>query len=126
MIGERYSKTLAGCTHARAAGRRSAAASGNQKTPLCYQRRLTRKRRTLAAGRTLVTSKPWPITSAQPAFASKPAATAVQGSGLGLLQTGREDGLEMRALFFARDDGDFDVLEAGFFEPLVQLHFAEA
>ena len=31
----------------------------------------------------------------------------------------------MRALFFARDDGDFDVAEAGLFEQLMQLHFAE-
>ena len=43
-----------------------------------------------------------------------------------LFFTGRENGLEMRALFFARDDRDFDVLETGFFQKLVQLHFAEA
>ena len=43
-----------------------------------------------------------------------------------LLYPGRKNRLEMRALFFARDDGDFDFAEAAFFQPLVQLHFAEA
>ena len=31
----------------------------------------------------------------------------------------------MRALLFSRDDRDFDVLEAGGFEKLMELHFAE-
>jgi hypothetical protein len=32
----------------------------------------------------------------------------------------------MRALFFPRDDGNLNIFEAGGFEKLVELHFAEA
>jgi len=43
-----------------------------------------------------------------------------------LLNAGRENRLEMRALFFPRNDGDFDVLKAGGVEKLMELNFAEA
>ena len=57
----------------------------------------------------------------QPPF---PAFAARQRSDL--LGACRKNGLEMRALFFPRDDRHLDVLEPGRFEKLVQLHFAEA
>ena len=41
------------------------------------------------------------------------------------LRPSREYGLKIRALFFPRDHANIDVLEAGVFQKLVQLHFAE-
>src|SRR6266576_1099365 len=43
----------------------------------------------------------------------------------GSLRPGGEHGLKIGALFFPRDYADIDVLEAGVFEKLVQLHFTE-
>src|SRR5437899_12193917 len=41
------------------------------------------------------------------------------------LRPSREQGLKIRTLFFPRDHANIDVLEAGVFQKLVQLHFAE-
>ena len=38
----------------------------------------------------------------------------------------RENSLKMRDLFFARDNVDFDIAKAAFFQKVVQAHFAEA
>ena len=43
----------------------------------------------------------------------------------GSLCSGGEHGLKIGTLFFPRDYADIDVLEAGVFEQLVQLHFTE-
>lgn len=43
-----------------------------------------------------------------------------------LFHPGGEDRLEVRAYFFTGDDGHLKVVEAGGFEPLMQLHLAEA
>src|SRR6266576_5805802 len=41
------------------------------------------------------------------------------------LRPSREYGLKIRILFFPRNHANIDVLEAGVFQKLVQLHFAE-
>ena len=41
------------------------------------------------------------------------------------LRPGGEYGLKIRTLFFSRDHANIDVFEAGVFQKLVQLHFAE-
>src|SRR3977135_3585983 len=41
------------------------------------------------------------------------------------LRPSRESRLKIWALFFSRDHANIDVLEAGVFQKLVQLHFAE-
>src|SRR5262249_5804197 len=43
-----------------------------------------------------------------------------------LLDTRGEDRLKVRTLLFTRDHRNFDVVEAGFFQPLMQLHFAKS
>src|SRR5581483_3005197 len=42
------------------------------------------------------------------------------------LDAGCKHGLEMRALFFSRDYAHLNVPKSGFFQELMQLHFAEA
>src|SRR5437588_11515687 len=50
---------------------------------------------------------------------------AIRFSAHESLRPSREYGLKIRALFFPRDHANIDVLEAGVFQKLVQLHFAE-
>src|SRR2546423_15154833 len=50
---------------------------------------------------------------------------AIRFSAHESLRPSREYGLKIRTLFFPRDYANIDVLEAGVFQKLVQLHFAE-
>ena len=51
--------------------------------------------------------------------------SAIRFSAHESFRPSREYGLKIRTLFFPRDDVNIDVLEAGVFQKLVQLHFAE-
>src|SRR5438270_9272884 len=50
---------------------------------------------------------------------------AIRFSAHESLRPSREYGLKIRTLFFPRNHANIDVLEAGVFQKLVQLHFAE-
>ena len=53
------------------------------------------------------------------------AVAAIQQSNPALFYSRRKNRLEMRTLFFARNNRDFDILEAAGFEKLMELHFAK-